>query len=293
MTHRTGNFQSKIDIYANTPRKDAAQVASGFNLSDARSGHALIQAGRVQIPSPFLPALAPERSRRMTPPDILERIVRPVRNFLKRIGEESVSKVNDGLVPSIVLTLLALLFSLLVQPIQQILLLPGMLVLGLFTLAMGAYSLDRCIQERYSQPERAFKGMLAGSYFWFSADIAIRLGGGENSIQTSAIMMLLVALVLTALWRTVFPIGVKFFGMVFLLNWVNRFLFTGQSAVVKIWNFPIQIHTMYGWMAVGIVVIMIGWLFLHSSSRIHRLWGAAGLWFFGLQAVALLCGWAL
>jgi len=293
MSHPTENFRSKIDIYTDATNRDASRVVSGFNFSEVRNQRAFIQAGQVQTSSPFLPALAPERPGQPTPHNIFERVIQPIRNMLKWIGKDSVSKVNDGLVPPVVLTLLGLLFSLLVQPVQQILLLPGMLVLGLFTLAMGAYSLDRCIQERYSQPERAFQGMLAGSYFWFSADIASRLGEGVSSIQTSAIMMLLVALVLTALWRTVFPIGVKFFGMIFLLNWVDRFLFTGQGALLKIWNFPAQMQTVYGWIAVSITVLLIGWIFLRSTSRIYRLWAAAGVWFFGLQAVALLCGWAL
>ena len=241
----------------------------------------------------FIQTVAPTRNHWETSTKILPRILRPVLIAIQKIRNESASKINDGLLPPIVLTLLALLYSLLVQSVQRLLLLPGMLVLGLLMLALGAYSLDRCIQERYTQPEQAFHGMLAGTYFWFATEVALSIGGGQISIQTSSIIMLIVGLVITALWRTVLPIGVKFFSMVFLVSWIDRFLFTGQDALIKIWNLPEYIQTGYGWIALGIAILFIGWLFLLSSSRIHRLWAAVFVWFFGLQAVALLCGWSL
>lgn len=267
--------------------------ASGFDLAKGHDGPVYIHVGRAQPATPFLPVIVPERQQKQSHPKILPQIALSVQNLVKRIGNESASKLNDGLVPPIVMTLLALLYNLLVLPVQYILLLPGMLVLGLFTLALGAYSLDRCIQERFTQPERAFHGMLAGCYFWFSADIANRLGQEQISIQTIAILMLLVTLVLTALWRTVLPIGVKFFGMVFLLNWIDRFLFTGPFALLKIWNIPAQIQTIYGWVALIIAAGIIVWLIFHNTARVYRLWAAACVWFFSLQAITLLCGWSL
>ena len=153
------------------------------------------------------------------------------KTFFHQLKLDVSSKINDGLIPPVVLILLTLLFNLIVIPIANVLKLPGLLVFILLLLSLGSIELDRSIQGRYSHTEQAFHGMLAGIFFWFSVDSVGYITAADNFSQAAVIFMLLVSLVVIALWRTVFPSGVKFFAMVFLLNWVGRYLFSGDFSL--------------------------------------------------------------
>jgi hypothetical protein len=216
-----------------------------------------------------------------------------LREFYANFGREATSKVNDGLIPPVVLILLTLLFNLIVIPIEFVLKLPGMLVFVLLLISFGAIALDRSIQARYSHSERAFQGMLAGLFFWFAADTIGLLGETNFNSQSSILFMLLVALVVTAMWRSIFPSGVKFFAIVFLLNWIGRFLFSGQIELIQGSNAIFNAQNVYGVIAVVCVVLFVFVLFLRTKSRSQRLWFAIGIWFFGLQSLTLLLNWTL
>ncbi len=213
--------------------------------------------------------------------------------LVSQIKADSASKVNDGLTPPVLMILLTMLFNLTLLPIERAFKLPGLLVFVLLILALGAIALDRSIQVRHSLAERAFQGMLAGMFFWFAASSANRLASFVTTTQVNVIYLLLVSMVVIALWRVVLPTGVKFFAMVFLLNWAGRFLFTGQLALFRSWNLPSSIQFSYAWIAVICLLMIVIWMFLRSKYQVQRSWAAVGIWFCGMQALSLFLGWTL
>lgn len=208
-----------------------------------------------------------------------------------QVKADHASKVNDGLTPPILMILLTVVYDLTLLPIERAFKLPGLLVFVLLILALGAIALDRSIQARYSQAERAFQGMLAGMFFWFSASTANHLASTVIITQANALYLLLVTMVVIALWRSVLPVGGKFFALVFLLNWAGRFFFTGQLALFRSWNFPVQVQVTYGWIAIACLVMIVVWMFVRSKRQIQRSWAAVGIWFCGMQALSLFLGW--
>jgi hypothetical protein len=222
-------------------------------------------------------------------PPILSRL----RGMIRLIRADSASKVNDGLAPAIVLILLSVLYELIAIPVEHAFKLHGLLIFILLILTIGAIALDRSIQTRYSQTERVFHGMLAGMFFWFTASAAAHLQPAESTAQANVIYMLMAAMIVIALWRTVLPIGAKFFSLVFLLNWVGRFIMARQLVMFRTWNFLAGVQSTYAWIALISAGLLILWLFLGSRRQVQRSWAAVGIWFCGMEAISLFLGWPL
>lgn len=216
-----------------------------------------------------------------------------LRQVIRSLKADAASKVNEGLTPAVVLILLTILYDLIEIPVVTAFKLHGLLIFVLLIVTLGAIALDRSIQNRYSHRERVFQGMLAGMFFWFSANTAGRLQPGESAFQTNVIYMLLAAMVVVTLWRTVLPAGAKYFALVFLLNWIGRFVIARQLIMIQNWNFPAAIQWTYAWIALICMFLLVIWLFFGSRRQSQRSWAAVGIWFCGMEAISLFLGWPL
>ncbi len=216
-----------------------------------------------------------------------------LKNAIWVIRADAASKVNDGLIPAVVLILLTLLYNLIEIPVVNAFELHGLLIFLLLIITLGAIALDRSIQTRYSQSERVIQGMLAGMFFWFSAKSAAHLQPAGSAMQTNVIYMLLAAMIVVALWRTVLPAGAKAFALVFLMNWVGRFIVTRQLVMFQNWNFPAEVQWIFAWIALITMFLLVLWLFFGSRRQSQRSWAAVGIWFCGMEAISLFLGWPL
>lgn len=215
------------------------------------------------------------------------------RRLLQLTRADFQSKINDGLTPAFVLILLTVMYDLIAIPVERAFELHGLLIFILLLLTLGAVALDRCIDSRYTQTERVFHGMLAGMFFWFTASAASLLGLPDVQPQANVIYMLLAAMVAVALWRTVLPIGAKFFALVFLFNWIGRFLISRQLSLFQSWDFLTGFRWTYGWIALAAAALLLAWLFFASRRQAQRSWAALGIWFFVMTAASLFLGWTL
>jgi len=265
----TPNMEDQVTHFSSYTGTDSQNDGQPILHVNARAGHAHRQAEMKQ-------SLSPRRDY-----------------GFRLVGQDFFSKVNDGLAPATVLIVLTVLYDLVLLPIERSLNISGMLIFVLLLLALGAIMLDGSITARHTQTECAFRGMLSGLFFWFSANTVARLAPAQNATQSVVMLMLMVTMIIVALWKTVFPIGVKFFTVVFLLNWIGRFLITNQLAVLQNWNTPMPVITAFSWIALICVILLVVWLFVGSKYHIQRSWTAIGIWFCGILAISLFLGWPL
>ncbi len=195
------------------------------------------------------------------------------------------SKLYDGVLPALVMILLTLLFNLLFIPVYVMFGTPGLLIYTLIILAGGVYSLGKCVNMRFDDITRAWYGLISGLLLWFAVSTAGRLGESAISIEAEAVMLLLAVLVVATLWKTVFPLGIRFLVFVFLVEWTLRFwlglhIFLIESFKIFQWSYYLS-----GFIALSALIFFLLWMFLKAESRVHHLWAAAGIWFCTLMVL--------
>jgi|GEM_PF-679663 len=195
------------------------------------------------------------------------------------------SKLYDGILPALVMILLTLLFNLLFIPVEVLFGTPGLLIYTLIILAGGVYSLGKCVQMRFDEITRAWYGLIAGLLLWFAVNTAGRLGESSFSIEVEAVILLLAVLVTATLWKTVFPLGVRFLAFVFLVEWTLRFWLELHVFLAESFEFFQWSYYLSGFIALSSLIFFLLWMFQKAESRIHHLWAAVGVWFCTLMVL--------
>jgi hypothetical protein len=200
------------------------------------------------------------------------------------------SKIYDGLLPTVVMVLITMLVPLFVFPLENAFGSPGLLVLSLVLLAIGVYMLNRCIIRSSSEITRAWYGMLAGLFLWLAIESATRIGQIQAQPSVGLILMILAGTVVMTLWKPVFPLGIKFAVLMFMLNWSGRFLIMTQVELAQGMDFfqnTVQISGFFG--LVGVIFFLL-WMFLQANMKIYRMWAAVGAWFSILVTMIIFLG---
>lgn len=197
------------------------------------------------------------------------------------------SKLYDGIFPALVMILLTLLFSLLFLPVEIVFGLPGLLIYTLVILAGGVFALGKCIQMRFNEITRAWYGVVSGLLLWFAVNTAGRLGEAAVSMEVQAVMLLLATLVIMTLWKTVFPVGLRFLVLVFLINWTLRFWLSVHAFLAVDFEFFRWSYYFSGFIALSALIFFLMWMFFKAESRIHHLWAAVGVWFCALLVMII------
>ena len=140
-------------------------------------------------------------------------------------------------------------------------------------LLSGIWMLYRATQEKLSEVGRAWYGIIGALFAWTTTELSHELG--MIDIENYDILIVLAVLVgfLAVMWKY-FPMGAKFWIVMFLMNWVGHvYIHVGQaflgSAVKTIFTVT---AAAYGLLLIGLIY----WIFARSSTRVQRLW--AGLW---------------
>ena len=88
------------------------------------------------------------------------------------------SKLQDGLIPALVLFLLLIMSILLVQPIQNMTGRPGLLIYILSLMALSVYCLEHSLQTGRPDTSHAWFGMAGGLLGWFPRRVQAWATGG-------------------------------------------------------------------------------------------------------------------
>lgn len=200
------------------------------------------------------------------------------------------SKLSDGLLPAVVLYLLAILAVMPVQIIGRFWGRPGLLVYLLGLLAVAMYSLQRALVHRYSEVIRAWYGMSGGLLAWAVIDLATGMENRPIYGPTPAILLIMASLITLLLWRPYLPVGARFFQAACLACGVRQMaLFfihslSGGSPALQVFYLGLGIFSA----AAGLLVL--AWIFVFSEWQIQRMWAALAAALLALTAFAILAG---
>lgn len=187
-------------------------------------------------------------------------------------------KMIDGVVVPVILSLTWLLVAIAAQSLASVFGTPGLLVYALCLLAVSMLALQQSLTYRLSETRRAWYGIVGGFFAWAVVALSARFGTSLQPGLDSMILLMMVALIVLLLWKSVFPVGVRFFSLTFLLNWLV-FIFAsvqeGLSAFSPVFTL---FYRATGIAAILVALLMISWILFQSRRRIERLRGALIVW---------------
>lgn len=199
-----------------------------------------------------------------------------------------VSKLRDGLLPAIVLVLLVAVPSLLILPIQNQFDRPGLLVYMLLLVAVGVMLLAAALHEEHSLMRRAWYGLAGGVVIWMATEVSDRLSGTGLTSLNAVPYFLIIGLIIAILWRRVLPLPVRWFALVFFLNWVTRFLVAGEQFLVDYFQLPKLAYLTTAGVGLLGVLASLYFIFWRSREGLQRMRLAVWLWVSMLVVLEIL-----
>jgi hypothetical protein len=189
------------------------------------------------------------------------------------------SKLTDGILLALILLLVWMTVFLTIRPINAMFGPPGLLLYVLALMAVSVYTLQQSIISRRPDTQRALFGIAGGFLAWSSVLITSQMGVPIFPNLASLLLLVLMALVVAVLWRSVLPQGVRFFFLTFLMNWVG-YIYAG----VQEWAVPISPIFALARPVLGVlfclaILYVLGWILFQSRRRLHRVSGGLILWF--------------
>ena len=100
----------------------------------------------------------------------------------------------------------------------------------LLVLAGSAWGLARAIDDRPSEVARAWYGVVGGFCAWTVTELGNVLGFASIEDWDGSLLLVLALLVLTVLWRRL-PLGARFWGAIFAMNWGGHVVIHVQRAL--------------------------------------------------------------
>lgn len=213
-----------------------------------------------------------------------------VRDIQVAISRDGWSKLTDGLLAAVILYLLWLFVVLAIRPIEQRFGQPGLLVYTLGLLAVAMYALQQAIFQRHSETTRAWYGIASGSLAWSVMEVSTFLGAPILANAGGVILMIMVSLIFTLLWRSALPLGMKFFGVTLLMNWAEYILMQVQAWLSSLSPIFALSYRITGYLALFGIVLAIGYIFSYSRRRLQRISAALLVWFFASLALYVFWG---
>ncbi len=200
------------------------------------------------------------------------------------------SKLIDGLLPTAVFYLLAMLAIMPAPLIARFWGGPGLLLYLLGLLAVAMYSLQRALVNRFSEATRAWYGMAGGLLAWSVVELAGSLENRPLYGPTPVILLIMTALITVLLWRPYLPVGARFFLAASLAGGVRQ-LTIHFIQTLSGWSPALQVlYLGTGIAAAGAGLLVLAWIFVFSEWQIQRMWGALAAALLALTAFAILSG---
>jgi len=189
------------------------------------------------------------------------------------------SKLTDGVLASLILVLLWLTILLGIRPISLRYGPPGLLVYVIGLLAISMFAFQHSLLPRHGETVRAWYGMAGGFLAWSVVEMVAYLGVPMLPNLAGVGIFILVALIVTILWRYGLPMGARFFAATFMLNWVGMVFMHYQGKLAELSPIFSLTYRATGYLAMVAVIFVLVWILAQSRRRIHRLTGALIIWF--------------
>jgi|GEM_PF-823260 len=201
---------------------------------------------------------------------------------------ESVSKIYDGFGTTAYLLMLTFTTRLIYLPTEEAFGRPGVFIYILLLLAIGVFMLGRALAAGNDENRLAFNGLTAGVLLWQVTRFSNRIGEIGLFTQTGWLIWLIFLLIVVVLWKRIFPTGLRFFSMTFLLLWVVL-LYANTSEMLQSW-LPVLIVAYLSVKAIALIGILLltWWIAFRTINPSQRKTCAvllafcamlAGMWF--------------
>lgn len=201
---------------------------------------------------------------------------------------ESVSKIYDGFGTTAYLLLLTFTPRLVYLPIKAAFGRPGVFIFILLLLAAGIFMLGRSLAAGKDENRLAFNGLTAGVLLWQVTRFSNLIGEIGLFKQTGWLIWLTLLLIFGVMWRKIFPVGLRFFALTFLLLWAGL-LYTNTGDLLQSWPavLIVSYHTIRA-LALVAILVLIWWIAFRTFNPIQRKACAvllafcamlAGMWF--------------
>lgn len=186
------------------------------------------------------------------------------------------SKLVDGLLSFVAMFLLMGVLIVLMKPFQAMGSW-GMWVYLVLMFAGGIGFLWLSIQDRFGDVTNAWLGIVGGMCAWSVTEMGGELGYVAIEDWDGVVLLLLTMATTAVLWRF-FPVGPKFWFVVLFLNWGGHVFIKFQRHILE--GQPVLETTfMLSTIVLSLVIVaMLYWIFVRSTTRIQRLWGAVFIW---------------
>lgn len=185
--------------------------------------------------------------------------------------QDLMSKVFDGMLAAVILYLLLSFATLLVGPVQASFGRPGLLIYCLTLIAVSVYCLEHSLLTNIPDTYRAWYGMIGGVAAWAAIYLSNSLGQIQVTNVTSVLVLILVTLTVTRLWRRHLPVGAKFYGLTFLIAWCGQLILDGQPQLASWQPVTGSVYRGAAYLAIVAAVGIVWWIFTRTDRRIERL----------------------
>ncbi len=199
-----------------------------------------------------------------------------------------VSKLRDGLLPAFVLVLLVAVPSVLIPLIQNQFDRPGLLVYMLLLTAFSVLLLAAALHEDKPMVRRAWYGLAGGVVTWMAAEVTGRLNGAGLTSLNAVPYFLIIGLIIAILWRKVLPLPVRWFALVFFLNWVTRFVVSGEAFLAGYFHLARLAYLITAGIGLAGVLTSLVFIIWRSKERLQRMRVAVWLWVSTLLVLEVL-----
>jgi hypothetical protein len=202
-----------------------------------------------------------------------------------RLRKDLYSKIIDGILTSGVLLLILLVITMLMPAAQTYFGRPGALVLGISLLAVAVILFEHALTTHSSEYQRIWFGMAGGLVAWRVVALSNLLGGASLSIEGSALLFILVALLIGCLWRNHLVEGARFFSAALLMSWAGSLLLTTRLGFFRAGG-PLEAYfSWFGYASLAGAAVVIIYILFYSKDRNYRMGAALALCFFVAMAV--------
>jgi hypothetical protein len=200
------------------------------------------------------------------------------------------SKIADGLAAAGLITLLWFTVTLVIRPIQNQLGQPGLLVYGLGLLAISMFSLQQSLVPRRGETSRAWFGIAGGLLAWSVARVTAEMGVPILPSLAGVIQLMMAGLIVFLLWRSVLPLGARFFSLTFLLSWSAYIFLAIHTYLAQLAPFFAVLLRVLGVAAGFLTLLLVAWILFQTRRRIQRISGALAVWFL-ITVMVEIFGW--
>ncbi len=179
------------------------------------------------------------------------------------------SKFFDDILSAVILTLVMYPLTIMFRFLEEWGTTSHRVATILFMVA-GTWMLFRATQEKLSEIGRAWYGLIGGLLAWTATELSHELSLIDIENWDFLVVLAMLIGFLVVLWKY-FPIGAKFWVVIFVVNWVGHVFihvvqeFFGGALFTTIFTISAA--------AFGLLIIgLIFWIFARTTTHLQCLW---------------------